>query len=190
MKRGRVVRTAGAGLLLLLAAWPAWGATGSPGPGGSWLPRLFVNRPGENDVFLTISSIEWGPADRWSFTSRYGHMFGTVAERNVKPWLSGVGVSLSPGTAGGRLGIGYQGYFTRKGGSGGSDLALLNEARVVLLRTWGDPLVTRADRTFVGGEIRSSLAGLVNVGVGWYRQVPVPEDGRRSFWGVHAGIGL
>jgi hypothetical protein len=80
--------------------------------------------------------------------------------------------------------------YSPKGGKRGSDLAVLSEARAVLLRTWGHPLVTRADRSFVGGELRSSLTGLVNVGVGYYRQVSGVEDDRDSFWGFHVGVGI
>ena len=67
---------------------------------------------GPDDVFLPITSIEWGIPDRWSFTARYIHMFDK--DRDNKPFLNNLTVSLSPGTDGGRLGIGWQGIYSLK----------------------------------------------------------------------------
>ena len=63
------------------------------------------------------------------------------------------------------------------------------EARVVLLRTWGNPLATVADRTFVGAEVRTSLTGVVNVGTGYYWPVSGDDGDRGGFWGFHVGVG-
>lgn len=178
-----------AALVLLSLAAPASAGTGKETSGPA-LRRLLMPYQGEQDVVLAVSSVEWGAPDRWSFTTRYVHMFDRKAERDTKPWLSNLSVTLSPGTTGGRLGIGYQAIYTPKRSKPGSDFGLLGEARAVLLRTWGRPLVTGADRTFAGGEARISLQGVVNVGVGYYRRVSGTTDDRDSFWGCHVGIGM
>lgn len=183
------VGIAAAALVLLSLAVPASAGTGK-GTNGLALRRLLMPYQGDQDVVLTVSSVEWGAPDRWSFTTRYVHMFERKAERDTKPWLNNLSVTLAPGTAGGRLGIGYQGIYSPKKSKPESDFSLLGEARAVLLRTWGQPLVAGADRTFVGGEVRASLVGAVNVGVGYYRRVSGTTAGRDSFWGYHVGIGM
>jgi hypothetical protein len=45
------------------------------------------------------------------------------------------------------------------------DFGVFSEARVVLLRTWGNPLSTDTDLTFVGAEIRTAVSFLLNLGV-------------------------
>ncbi len=176
-------------LVLLSLAAPASAATGKA-TNGPALRRLLIPYQGDQDVVLTVSSIEWGAPDRWSFTTRYLHMFDRKAERDTKPWLNNLSVTLSPGTAGGRLGIGYQGVYTPNKSTPGSDFAVLIEARAVLLRTWGRPLSASADRAFAGGEVRISLHGWGVAGVGYYRQVSDTMDDRDSFWGYHVGIGM
>jgi hypothetical protein len=176
-------------LVLLSLAAPTSAGTGKATSGPA-LRRLLMPYQGDQDVVLTVSSIEWGAPDRWSFTARYLHMFDRKAERDAKPWLNNLAVTLSPGTAGGRLGIGYQGVYTPDKPTPGSDFALLIEARAVLLRTWGRPLSARAGCTFAGGEVRISLQGGVVVGVGYYRQASDTVDDRDSFWGYHVGIGM
>lgn len=148
---------------------------------GSWL----VVRPSDQDVILAISSIEWGIPDRWSFTSRYIHMFDK--DRDHKTWLNNLTITLSPGISGGRFGVGYQGIFSPRSMP---DMGLFSEARVVLLRTWGNPLATEADQTLIGAEIRSSLSGMLNVSAGYYRPITAFSGSRNSFWGFHVGIGL
>jgi hypothetical protein len=148
---------------------------------GSWL----VMRPSDQDVILTISSIEWGVPDRWSFTSRYIHMFDK--ERDHKTWLNSLTFTISPGISGGRFGIGYQGVYSPKSMQ---DMAILNEARVVLLRTWGNPLAVEADKTLIGAEIRTSLSGMLNVGVGCYRPISAAAGSRNFLWGFHVGVGM
>jgi hypothetical protein len=177
------------GAVLLILAVPASARTGK-GTNGPALRRLLMPYQSDQDVVLAVSSIEWGAPDRWSFTTRYVHMFDRKAERDAKSWLSNLSVTLSPGTAGGRFGLGYQAIYTPNKSKPGSDFAFLGEARAVLLRTWGQPLVTAADGTFAGGEVRISLQGGVVVGVGHYRRVSCTTAGRGSVWGLHVGIGM
>lgn len=147
-------------------------------------PRLML-RLSDQDVFLPISSIEWGTPDRWSVTSRYTHMFDK--NRSGKTLLNNFIITFSPGIAGGRFAIGYQSIL-----SPGSipDFTILSEARIVLLRTWGNPLSAAANRTFVGAEIRSSLAGIVNLGVGYFTQISYSNGRRKHFYGLHVGFGI
>ena len=139
----------------------------------------------DQDVILPITSIEWGTPDRWSITSRYVHMF--EKDRDNKTWLHNLSISLSPGIAGGRLGIGYQGIFSPRSMP---DFGVFSEARIVLLRTWGNPLSTVPNRTFVGAEIRSSLSFLINLGIGYYTQISGSNSDREQFYGFHIGIGI
>jgi hypothetical protein len=178
----RLVRCLGAVLILFALAFPARSQEARTTSGGSRGHSWLMPLSGDQDVILYVSSIEWGSPDRWSFTSRYVHMFNKKAERDHKRWLHNLTVTLSPGTSGGRLGVGYQNVFSR--------LALLSEARVVLLRTWGNPLATGADRTLVGAEFRASLTGVVNVGTGYYQPVSGDDGDRGGLWGFHVGIGV
>jgi len=147
-------------------------------------PRLMFQLS-DQDIILPISSIEWGVPDRWSITSRYVHMF--EKDRDNKTWLNNLSIALSPGTAGGRLSIGYQGILSPKSTP---DFSVLNEARVVLLRTWGNPLSAITNRTFVGVEIRSSLSFLFNLGIGYYKQISDSNSDKENFYGLHVGIGI
>lgn len=139
----------------------------------------------DQDVILPISSIEWGTPDRWSITSRYVHMF--EKERNNKTWLNNLSITFSTGTAGGRFTIGYQSILSPKSMP---DFAIFSEARVVLLRTWGNPLSIDSNRTFVGAEIRSSLSGMINLGIGYFTQLSVSNSRREYIYGLHVGIGI
>ncbi len=155
------------------------------------LRMLFFPTP--NDALLPITSLEWGVPDRVSFTSRYVHMF--QKDRDHKANLHNFTLTVSPGSAGGRIGVGYEnvhdtGKSSRDPGGRKNPIALLSEGRVVLLRTWGDPLHVAAHQRFVGGELRTSLAGLVNVSVGYYSARSPRAGERKSFWGVHAGFGI
>lgn len=180
-------------VLVLVLARPAWSQEAQrPTPPaqrhGSWILTNF----GDQDVLLTVSSVEWGAPDRWSFTSRYIHMFDT--NRDHKRSLNNLTVALSPGTGGVRLGVGYENIFEATKGKGVSaadaGLTLLSEARVVLLRTWSRPLSAGANRTFTGAELRTSFGGLMNVGAGYYAQPSAVNGRRESFWGVHVGVGM
>ncbi len=156
-------------------------------------PMRLLKRTSSDDIFLPITSIEWGAPDRWSFTSRYIHEFNSGP--GFKPWRHNFSVVLSPGTDGGRFGAGYQGLFSidreaEEGEEHRGDLGFFVEARAVLLRTWGNPLATKPDRTFLGAELRSAFLALCNVGVGWYRQIDAGGDPADSFVGMHFGIGL
>jgi hypothetical protein len=184
MNPSRMIRSASIALLLLAFALPARSGEQKPRvyQAGSHSHSWILPYDGDQDVVLSISSIEWGSPDRWSFTSRYIHMFDKKAARDHKPWLHSLTVSAIPGTSGGRLGVGYGNVFSR--------LALLSEARVVLLRTWGRPLVVGADRTFVGAEVRTSVTGVVNVGTGYYWPVSGDDGDRDGFWGFHVGVGV
>ncbi|NQU06274.1 MAG: hypothetical protein HQ568_09300 [Calditrichaeota bacterium] len=147
--------------------------------------RQLMMRLSEQDLILPISSIEWGTPDRWSFTSRYIHNFGK--DRCNKTLLNSLTMTLSPGISGGRFGIGYQGVLSPKSMG---DLAILSEARVVLLRTWGNPLSSDPDLTFVGAEIRTSIHFLLNIGIGYYEQISDSNGDPKQFYGFHIGIGI
>ena len=139
----------------------------------------------EDDTVMPVTSVEWGSPDRLSLTSRYVHLF--TKDRNarpLKPWIHGASVTLSPGTGGGRFGVGYQGVW-RIG-----KVPILPEARLVLLRTWGNPLQTGPNRTFAGAEVRCSLVGVANAGAGWYRRISGLDGRGESFWGFHVGLGM
>ena len=145
----------------------------------SWI----MLRLSDRDVILTLSSIEWGTPDRWSITSRYIHDLDK--ERNGKTWLNNVGVFLSPGFSGGRLGIDYLVIYTP---DSWGDFALMGDLRGVLLRTWGNPLSTSSDATFAGAEIKICLSFLLNVSAGYYS--PITNENSKSFWGFHFGVGI
>jgi len=172
-------------LLLIGLTLPAWSQEAAPkqseGPHGS----VLAAKLGPDDWFLPVTSVEWGAPDRWSLTARYVHLFDK--DRDHKPRLDNLTVILSPGTDGGRFGIGYQGIFAFKDHK---DLALFLEPRAVLLRTWGNPLETKPNRTFVGAEMRGALSFICNIGVGWYRQISSHEGRPDSFWGIHIGFGI
>lgn len=172
------------GLLLLGLTLPAWSQEEAP-PAKKRRPVQLMKRLGPQDVLAPITSIEWGTPDRWSFTTRYIHMFDK--ERDYLRWRNNFTVTLSPGTDGGRFGIGYQGITFPKGKT---DFEIFTEARAVLLHTWGNPLETKANRTFVGAEIRGALFVICNIGVGWYRQISSHEGRPDSFWGFHVGFGI
>ena len=147
---------------------------------------ILMFRLSDQDIILPITSIEWGTPDRWSITSRYIHMF--EKDRDNKTWLNDLCITLSPGTAGGRLAIGYQGVYTPKSMP---DFAIFNEARLVLLRTWGNPLSAPTNSTFIGAEIRTSLSFLFNIGIGYYKQISDLNGGRKEdFYGFHVGFGI
>jgi len=147
--------------------------------------KKFVVRLSEQDLIIPVTSIEWGIPDRWSFTSTYAHEFDKNRDR--KTWHHNLCVTISPGISGGRLGLGYLNIFDPKSGQ---DFGLLSQARIVLLRTWGNPLSTSSNRTFLGGEIRSSLTGLLNLGIGYYIQMSDSEGDKDNLFGFHIGIGI
>jgi len=175
-----------AALALLLAAPARAQDTTSASPNRS------RSRADHQDVLVPITSVEWGAPDRWSVTSRYIHMF--QKDRNRKATLHNLTVAISPGTAGGRLGVGYQNIHTwrkePRTSRAQESFALLSEARVVLVRTWGNPLRAAANQNFVGGELRTSLAGVLSIGVGYYAGRHVAIGGNRALWSVHIGVGL
>jgi hypothetical protein len=172
------------GLLLLSAALPAWSREEPSAPRKKG-HRTWMDLS-DQDKWVPVTSVEWGIPDRWSLTTRYVHMFDK--DRDNKKWLNNLTVALSPGTDGGRLGVGYVGVFSPKPVSK-PDWAMFVEGRAVLLRTWRNPLETGANRTFVGAEIRFSPTILFNIGGGYYRQVSTSDGSRDSFWGYHIGIG-
>ena len=183
MKIRHILKVSNAVFLLLLFAHPVWSQdslqTANPKKSSPF-------QLSDQDVILPITSIEWGTPDRWSITSRYVHMF--EKDRDNKTWLNNLSITLSPGTAGGRFAIGYQSIYTPYKSRG--DFAILSEVRAVLLRTWGNPLATLPNRTFVGAEIRTSLSFLFNVGIGYYKQISNLNDDRKDFYGFHVGVGI
>ncbi len=138
----------------------------------------------DQDVIMPISSIEWGTPDRWSITSRYLHIF--EKDRCNKTWLGSLSITLSPGISGGRLGIGYQGAFSPRSMKG---FSFYSESRVVLLRTWGNPLSTVPNRTFVGAELRIGVFWYF-IGIGYYSQISDSKSDREQFFGFHVGVGI
>ena len=185
----RALRWSCAVLMLLAVTEPAW----SQGAAHAAKPRHGLARlmfPTDQDAIIPVTSVEWGTPDRWSFTARYVHMF--QKERDYKRVLHNVTVTLTPGTAGGRMGAGYENIFnTRKYRPGHRDgVTLLSEAKVVVLRTWGQPMSTDANHTFIGGELSTSLAGVVNLGMGYYSPGSTADGRPKAFWGVHAGVGI
>ena len=144
------------------------------GPKSSW----FVLWPSDQDVIILTTSIEWGIPDRWSFTTRYVHMFDV--DRDHKDWLNNLTATLSPGIVGLRLGFGYQAII----------MSTFHEFRAVLLRTWGNPLQALSYQTYSGAEYRFGLFGLINLGIGYYAPISDAASGTSSFWGFHCGVGI
>ena len=186
MKFRHILKVSYAVFLLLLFAHPVWSqdSVQTAKQKKSSPPRLMLQLS-DQDIILPITSIEWGTPDRWSITSRYTHMF--EKDRDNKTWLNSLTITLSPGTAGGRFAIGYQGILSPKSMR---DFAVLSEARVVLLRTWGNPLSTHPNHTFVGGEIRIGVSWMINLGIGYYTQISSSSGDREQFYGFHFGIGI
>jgi hypothetical protein len=147
--------------------------------------QSFVFRLSEQDVILPITSIEWGHPDRWSFTSRYIH--GFEKERKRRTWINNIGVSLSPGLSGGRLGVNYLGIYSP---ASLREFALFSELRGVILRTWGNPLSTNPNTTFAGAEIKICLSWLLNTSIGYYSPITKSNENIKPFWGFHFGIGI
>ncbi|RPI01320.1 MAG: hypothetical protein EHM72_06760 [Calditrichaeota bacterium] len=145
--------------------------------------NLLVTRFNEHDVIVTLSSIEWGTPDRWSFTSRFFHQFDTKNRNQRKDHHSAI-IALSPGISGMRLGLGYQGIFTLF-----KEVGIMTEVRGVLLRTWWHPLIAETRQTYAGAEVRCSFAALLNGSVGYYLPLSTAE-GRQAFWGFHVGVGM
>jgi hypothetical protein len=175
----RAARVLGATALLLFLAPAVRSEDVNPAekkPSPSWLAL----RLSEHDVYLPVSSVEWGIPDRWSLTTRYVHMF--TEDRDHAEWVNCFTATLAPGSGGARLGAGYHAVYTPR--------SILGEARIVFLRTWGDPLETDAGRTFAGVELRVSVTGVVNVGAGYYRRIAGAESRSDSFWGYHVGVGM
>jgi len=141
-------------------------------------------RSGQN-VFLPITSIEWGSPDRLSITSRYIRELDN--KRENQRWHNNLSVSLSPGISGGRIGFGYLGLFDPQPNN---DFAVFTEARIVLLRTWWNPLSTSSARTFLGGELRVAISFLLNVGIGYYKQISSSAAPKDNFYGFHIGVGI
>ncbi len=172
------------GLVLFVLALPAWSQEQqSASPKKEHRSWIHLS---DQDKFVPVTSLEWGTPDRWSLTARYVHFF--EKDRDTRKWLNSLTVVLSPGTAGGRLGVGYQGTATHVASK--PDWAMFIEARAVLLRTWSNPLETKANRTFIGAEIRFAPAVLFNIGGGYYWQLSPSDGSRDSFWGFHVGIGI
>ena len=173
-------------ILLFVFASPVWSQESEQtekqkkSGGGRGMLKL-----SDQDVIVPITSIEWGTPDRWSITSRYVHLFGE--DRDNKTWLHNLSISLSPGISGGRLGIGYQGIFSPRSIQ---DFAVFSEARVVLLRTWGNPLSASPDQTYIGGELRMSLSFLLNLGIGYFTKISDADGPEEDFYGFHVGIGI
>ena len=142
-------------------------------------------RLSDQDVILPITSIEWGSPDRWSFTSRYVHELDK--DKEDREWHHSLSVAFSPGISGGRFGIGYLLLYDPKSSS---DFGIFGEARTVLLRTWGNPLATDPDITFIGAEIRTAISFLLNLGVGYYKPIPDSDGDNEGFFGFHVGVGI
>ena len=186
MKFRQILNVSHAVFLLFLFAHPVWsqdslGTTKQNKPRSTWL----IQHLSDQDVILPISSIEWGIPDRWSITTRYTHMF--EKDRDGKPWLNNLIITLSPGISGGRFAIGYQAIVSP---FSMPHMSILSEVRVALLRTWGNPLSISSDRTFAGVEIRSSFEGFINLGIGYFFQISDSNGSEEQFLGFHIGLGI
>ena len=106
-------------------------------------------------------------------------------ERKGKIWRNHMGVILSPGISGGRIGINYLGIYSPVSRG---DFSILSQLQGVLLRTWGNPLSTSSNTTFVAAEIKISLFGFLNFSTGYYS--PITNENSKSFWGFHFGVGI
>jgi hypothetical protein len=142
-------------------------------------------RLSERDIILPITSIEWGIPDRWSITSRYIRELDE--KKDKRTWYNSFSLSISPGISGGRIGFGYLGLFDPRSMS---DFGIFAEARIVFLRTWWNPLSTSSNRTFWGGELRVALSFLLNLGIGYYKQISDSDDPKDDFGGFHIGVGI
>lgn len=172
------------GHLAVLLLCGAAGLAQEPRQGWQGSRNQYASFLSKDDILLPLTSVEWGVPDRWSVTARYIHLFTKDRDRKNGPvWIHGFTATLSPGTDGGRLGLGYSGVHRGR-------VPVLPEARLVLLRTWGHPLQTQAGRNFLGPELRLSVVGVANGGVGWYRALSTAHGPRETFWGFHLGFGL
>lgn len=149
-----------------------------PSPGLSY-------RLSNQDVLLPISSAEWGLPDRWSFTMRYVHEYDI--SRKPMARRDNFTITCSPGTAGVRVGLGYQAIFNQL--SGQSFLTFL-EARAVAMRTWGHPYSAPTNSSFLGGEIRCAFFIIFNLGVGYYVPVRSSSSNDEPLFGFHIGLGI
>ena len=172
--------------LLLLFANPVRGQEAvQPEKQKRTFSKKLMLKLSDQDVILPITAITWGTPDRWSFNSRYIHLF--EKDRDGKKWINSVSISMSPGLSGGRLGFGYIGILNPKTGSA---FAIISEIRGVLLRTWSKPLYTDPNNTFTGIEVRTSLSGLLTVGFGYYKPISTSNGNPGDFYGFHVGIGF
>jgi len=171
--------------LFLLIANPVWSQDAGQDANQQETKKIrLVFELSEKDFIFPVTSIEWGAPDRWSFTSRYLHMLDKTPHDSG--WLHNLGATLSPGTDGGRLGVGYAGFLTLKSKP---DFTFITEVRAVLLRTWGNPLSTDPNHTFVGAELRVSIV-LINLGAGYYKHISDSNVDLDDFIGFHVGFGL
>jgi hypothetical protein len=171
-------------LLSLCLMEPAAGQDAQGDESSKEKKRSFC-RLSPSDLILPITSIEFGVPDRWSMTARYIHQFDPCPGHI--PRRDNFCVTLSPGLSGGRLGLGYEAIFTWEDEH---DLAVFFEARAVLLRTWGNPLVALPDENYIGVEVRGAYIFLCNIGVGWYKQISSFDGEADTFVGVHLGVGI
>jgi hypothetical protein len=168
---------------LFLFVIPVWSQNSEPTK--ITIPNSWeVHKLSDQDVVFSISSIEWGTPDCWSITSKYVHMFEKY--RDNKKWLNMLTVTLSPGISGGRFGIGYCGmYIPPKM----KDLGFPIEIRAVLLRTWGNPLSSPSNCTFVGPELRTSFI-FIGLAIGYYSLISGSSIDRKQFYGFHISVGM
>jgi hypothetical protein len=186
MKSRKILNTFFVFLLISLFATQAWGQdTEKSNPEKKPPNKQGVFRLSERDIILPITSIEWGSPDRLSITSRYIRELDD--KKGEQTWHNNLTVSISPGISGGRIGFGYLGLFDPQSMS---DFGIFTEARIVFLRTWWNPLSTSSARTFWGGELRVAISFLLNVGVGYYKQISGSDDLKDKFYGFHVGIGI
>jgi hypothetical protein len=100
-------------------------------------------------------------------------------------WKNGVGLSLSPGWSGGRIGVDYLGIYLREEMK---DFALFTQFRGAILRTWGNPLTASPDNTYAGAEIKFCISFLFDIGAGYY--YPISDVREDPFFGFHIGVGI
>ncbi len=145
---------------------------------------IILHKFSDDDVSILITSIEWGVPDRLSFTSRYIHMF--TQDRDTKKVINNFTATVSPGIDGLRIGAGYE-MILSKGSFFGIDL--LSELRMTYLHTWSNPIGAAKNENYGGIELRSSVIGVLNIGVGYFLPLSSSSDSG-SLISLHAGVGI
>jgi hypothetical protein len=151
---------------------------------GFGIRDIILHKFSDDDVSILITSIEWGVPDRWSFTSRYVHMF--TQNRDTQSLINNFTATISPGIDALRISAGYQAILTKRFWIG---VDLLNELRFTWMHTWNKPIIALKNENYGGIELRSSFTGLLNMGFGYF--LPLSSSSKSgSLICIHAGVGI